>query len=420
MRRNLMVSTAVIGLMLASSWAYAQAPSERRDEPKRTEEPAKGATQHGQGPVQERAHGAQERTSERGQGAADREQKGSDRHQATEERNHPSSADEHNRSKASDQTQGSRESAHKRNREDEGAKQDRENGRSNAETKPESGAHKSTAESEKSKKDQVGQQDKRKGAAANENEHNQGQTSGNTEEKQPPSRQGKRPATAETNRSPSTNNVQNAPSATGAQTNEANRTNNNALSEHQSRLNSEKQVRISETLSRKQLAPPERDLNISIRVGESVPPRVHLNRLPPEIVSIEPEYRDYDYFTTDDDIVIVEPDSHRIVSEVPRDPSRARAQLSGGARPGGASSMADASGANLNCKIMRRDSTGNVTEIQPSTVGSNTRQESLSIIVQLPGGGSSAPIALGASAGDIAVATQGQSDCTVTLEPQPR
>jgi hypothetical protein len=82
-------------------------------------------------------------------------------------------------------------------------------------------------------------------------------------------------------------------------------------------------VRISETLSRKQLAAPERDLNISIRVGESVPPRVHLNRLPPEIVSIEPEYRDYDYFTTDDDIVIVEPDSHRIVSEVPRDPSRA-------------------------------------------------------------------------------------------------
>jgi hypothetical protein len=82
--------------------------------------------------------------------------------------------------------------------------------------------------------------------------------------------------------------------------------------------------------------------------------------------------------------------------------------------------MADASGGNLNCKIMRRDSTGNVTEIQPSTVGSNTRQESLSIIVQLPGGGSSAPIALGASAGDIVVATQGQSDCTVTLEPQPR
>ncbi|MDH2343261.1 hypothetical protein [Bradyrhizobium sp. SSUT77] len=118
----------------------------------------------------------------------------------------------------------------------------------------------------------------------------------------------------------------------------------------------------------------------------------------------------------DEDVVIVEPRSHRIVSQVPRDPSRARAQMSAGT----SSSTATAAGSNVNCRIMRRDSSGNVAEAEPSMVGSSARPDSLSVTVQLPGGGSSAPIALGATAGDIVVATQGQGDCTVTIEPQTR
>jgi hypothetical protein len=424
MRRHLMLSTAAIGLMLASGWAYAQAPSERRDEPKRTEEPARGAAQHGQGSGEERSHGAQERTHDeraQGGGGAGHEEKGGDRRQTTEEKNNPSTAEQHGRSKANEQTQESRGSSHEPNRDAENAKQGRESGKSSAETKPEkSGAQKSTAETEKSKNGPAGQQNERSGAAANENEHNQSQPPRNSAEKQTSPQQDNRPAaTNDANRTPSTNNAQNAPSATGTQTNQANRT-NNPQSEQQSRVSSEKQVRISETFSREQLAPPERDLNISIRVGEPAPPRVHLNRLPPGIVSIEPEYRDYEYFSTDDDIVIVEPVTHRIVSEVPRDPSRARAQLSVGSMAAGGGSMAVAGGGNVNCKMMRRDASGNVTEVQPSTVGSNGRPESLSVTVQLPGGGSSAPIALGASSGDIVVTTEGQNDCKVTLEPQQR
>lgn len=424
MRRHLMLSTAAMGLMLASGWAYAQAPSsERKDEPKRTEEPAKGGAQHGQGAAQERAHGAQERMqNEHAQGAG-REEKGGERHQATEEKNAPSTAAEHNRSKTNEQTQ-KEESSHERNRAAEGAKQGHEGGKSSAETKPESsGAQKSTAETEKSKSG-AGQQNERSGTAANQNEHGQNQPSRNSAEKQTPAQQDNRPATAtDTNRTPSNNNARNAPSATGAQTNQASRTNNTEINQ-QSRVSSEKNVRISETFSHEHLAAPERDLNIAIRVGEAVPQRVHLYRLPPDVVSIEPEYRDYEYFSTDDDIVIVEPGTHRIVSEVPRDPSRARAQLSGGSMgAAGGASMATAGGAgggNVNCKIMRRDASGNVTEVQPSTVGSNARSDSLSVTVQLPGGGSSAPVPLGASSGDIVVATQGQGDCTVTLEPQTR
>lgn len=410
MRKHLMLSTAAVGLMLASGLAYAQAPGERRDEPRRTEEPAKGAApQRGgaaQERVQERAQGAQERL----QGAAREEKGGAAKHEANDDKRAPASSAEHNQPKAKDQAQESREPARDRNREAESAKPGHDS-KSSAETKQDKSApQKSTAESEKSK------ENSKAGTAANQKEQNQPPR--NAAEQQP-AQQTNRPAAAtDTSRPAPTNNAQAAPS--GTQTNQANQTTQtNPQVNQQAQVTSEKQVRMSETVSRARLAEPVRNLNISIRVGETIPPRVHLHRLPPEIVSIEPEYRDYEYFTTDDDVVIVEPRTHRIVSQVPRDPSRARAQMGGSAT----SSMAAASPAgssNLNCQIMRRDASGNVAQAEPSTVGSTARGDSMSVIVQMPGGGSSAPIALGAPAGNIVVATQGQGDCTVTLEPQTR
>jgi len=411
----MMLSTAAIGLMLASGLAYAQSPGERKDEPRRTEEPAKGTAQRAQGAAQDRAQGAQERThDQRAQGAGREEDKGGAKG-ATER----AGAAEHSQQKTNEQTQNAREPSRERNREAEGAKGG-ESGKSSAESKRENpGTPKSTAESDKSK---TGQHNERSGTAANQNEHNQ--PNRNAAEQQPSTQPG-RPATAESTKTNSSNNAQNAPSASGqtnqtnqantSQANQPNQANNTSRTDQQSRTNPEQRVRISETFSRQHLAAPERDLNISIRVGEAVPPRVSLHRLPPEIISIEPEYRDYDYFTTDDDIVIVEPGTHRIVSEVPRDPSRARAQISG------SSSVASAgSGGSVNCKVMRRDANGNVSEVEPSTVGASARTDSLSVTVQIPGGGTSAPIALGAPAGDIMVASQGPGDCTVTLEPQAR
>lgn len=436
MRKHLMLSTAAVGLMLASGFAYAQAPGERRDEPKRSEEPAKGAAQqHDRGSAQERgperAQGGQDRM--RGAG---REEKGGANRQATEEKNRPAAAAERNQPNAKEpnakeQAQESREPARDRNRGAESVKQGRESGKnsadskgsadtkSSAETKQDKSAPpKSTADSEKSKTGPAAQQNDRTGTAASQNERNQNQPPRNAAEQQPAAQQGNRPSTAtDTSRTAPASSAQSAPSQTGTQTNQANQTTQtNTQVNQQSRVTSEKQVRISETLSRERLAEPERNLNISIRVGETIPPRLRLHRLPPEIVSIEPEYRGYEYFSTDEDIVIVEPRTHRIVSQVPRDPSRARAQMSGGT----SSSMAAAGGSNVNCRIMRRDASGNVAEAEPSTVGSSARTDSLSVTVQLPGGGSSAPIPLGTAAGDIVVATQGQGDCTVTIEPQTR
>ncbi|MCK1723648.1 DUF1236 domain-containing protein [Bradyrhizobium sp. 141] len=417
MRKHLMLSTAAIGLMLSSGFAYAQAPGERRDEPRRTEEPAKGAApQRGgaQERVQERAQGAQERL----QGAGREEKGGAAKQEANEDKRQPANSAERNQPKAKDQAQESREPARDRNRDAESTKPGRDS-KSSAETKQDKSApQKSTAESEKSKAGPAGQQNERSGATANQNERNQAQPPRNAAEQQP-AQQNNRPATAtDTNRTAPTNNAQTAPGTAGTQTNQANQTTQtNTQVNQQTQVTSERQVRISETVSRARLAQPERNLNISIRVGETIPPRVRLHRLPPEIVSIEPEYRDYEYFATDDEVVIVEPRSHRIVSQVPRDPSRARAQMGGSAS---STSMAAAGGSNVNCQIMRRDASGNVAQAEPSTVGSTARTDSLSVTVQMPGGGSSAPIALGAPAGNIVVATQGQGDCTVTLEPPTR
>jgi hypothetical protein len=355
-----------------------------------------------------------------------REEKGREHHQAAEEKNPVASED---RSKAKEQNQEAREPSSEHNRAAERAKQERGSSKSSAETKPEnSGAEKSRAEPNKSKSGTAAEKSKsgtaaeneeneRSGTAAKQNERNQKLPPGNSAERQPSEKDGNAPATAsDTNRKSSTDN-QNGRSASDAQ-NQSNRA-SNTRNNQQTRISSEKQVRISETLSREHLAPPERDLNISIRVGEAVPSRVRLHRLPPEIVSIEPEYRDYEYFSTDDDIIIVEPGSHRIVSEVPRDPSRARAQLSGGSAAATGGTVTASSG-NADCKVMRRDASGKVAEVSTSTVGSSSRRDSLSVTIELPGGGSSGPIPLGAPAGDIVVATQGQGDCTVTLEPQTR
>src|SRR5205807_66978 len=103
MRKHLMLSTAAVGLILASGFAYAQAPAERRDEPKRTEEPAKGAAQqHGQGSAQERSQERAQGAQERMQGAG-REEKGGANHQANEEKNRPAAAAESNQPKAKEQ-----------------------------------------------------------------------------------------------------------------------------------------------------------------------------------------------------------------------------------------------------------------------------------------------------------------------------
>ena len=107
--------------MLASGLTYGQAPSERKDEPKNTEQPAKGGAQHGQ-ERKERAHGAEEQMRNEGAQGIGREEKGREHHQAAEEKK--PAASEENRSKAKEQKQEAREPSSEHNRAGERAKQD--------------------------------------------------------------------------------------------------------------------------------------------------------------------------------------------------------------------------------------------------------------------------------------------------------
>src|SRR5438445_701226 len=279
MRKQLMLSTGTICLMLASGLAYAQAPA-GKDEPRRTEqsEPTKGAASRSETRTPDRA---QERTPERAQGAQER-------------------------------------------------------------------------------------------AQGNAPREDNGHAARNATEKQPAAKGGNQPPTTanENTRTPATNNAQSAPSGTSTTQTQVNQGQTNQTQvNQQARISTDKQVRITETLRGERLAPPERGLNISIRVGEEIPPRVRVHRLPPEIVSIEPEFRDYDYFATDDDIVIVEPRTHRIVSQIPRDASRIRAEGTGAAGGGTAMSTANSAGGRAPCQMMRRDRSAQLAALSPCDGG---------------------------------------------------
>ena len=59
------------------------------------------------------------------------------------------------------------------------------------------------------------------------------------------------------------------------------------------------------------------DVNFSISVGTRVPRSVHFVTLPSEIVRIVPQYRGYEYFLVEDEIVIIDPQTLEIVAVIP-------------------------------------------------------------------------------------------------------
>src|SRR5215207_9934007 len=443
MRKQLLLSTGIICLMLAPAVSYGQTPGGRGEEQKqmRPGDAGKGAASQERGAerVQERAQGAEQKA----QGAAGREEKGAgsrrteERGKAAPTTERPATASDDKRGRgddaksserAQDSRQGGRDAQTAREGKDakDGAK---DNAKGRAEMDRDNAARgKSSAEQEKSKDGTTAQRE-REGTTTTQKEQGRDQRGDSSKNAAEQGKDANRPSTAtDTTRTPPSSNAQNAPAGSTNQPGQSQTTQSQTSQtqvSQQSNISTEKQERISQTLTRERLAPPERNLNISIRIGETVPPRVRFHRLPPEIVSIEPEYRDYEYFSTDDDIVIVEPRTKRIVSQIPRDASRIRAagDQTGSSTPGAAggytSTVAAAGGASP-CRIMRRDTAGNVTELTPQTVGSAAQQETISVTVRVPGGATTAPISMGAPDGQIVVSGQGGADCMVTIEPPAR
>jgi hypothetical protein len=56
------------------------------------------------------------------------------------------------------------------------------------------------------------------------------------------------------------------------------------------------------------------NVNFSVNVGTVVPRSVQVVAVPPTLIEIHPAWRGYMYFVAGDRIVIIEPDSYRIVA----------------------------------------------------------------------------------------------------------
>lgn len=81
------------------------------------------------------------------------------------------------------------------------------------------------------------------------------------------------------------------------------------------KLTSEQRTKITSVIKSqkvKRIQPSE--LNVSIRVGATVPTSVHYYPLPSEVIEIYPEWRGYDYILVGDQIIVIEPDRHVIVA----------------------------------------------------------------------------------------------------------
>jgi uncharacterized protein DUF1236 len=424
MRNALLKSTALAAMLITSSFAYAQSPEPQSDK--------NGPAATHQGTAQEQKRDAHPEPKGAAQQTAPKQEPGHAQHDvqpshnAAQEKASPATSGQNaNQPKQAEEQR--KNAAEERKNAQEQRKNNAEEQRKNAqEQRKNEDARKHAAEQDKSKSQeqkagtQTPAQQQQKGAATQPpaSQQQQGAT-------QTPAQQQKTTTQAPTQTQQPAAAQSNAPASNTTTTQQTTTQQNANLTSNANQLAPQKRVQISETFTRTQVAPPERNLrslNVSINVGTVVPSRVRFYRLPREVWAIEPQYRDYDYFTTEEDIVIVEPRSHRIVSLVPRNPQRARAEVTQLSQQAG--SLGSAQAGPPPCQIMKRDQNGQLTEVrpgdlEPSTVGSGGQGPALSVMVQAGGGQGTQPILLDAP-GQIVVASQGNGDCQITIEPLQR
>jgi hypothetical protein len=96
-------------------------------------------------------------------------------------------------------------------------------------------------------------------------------------------------------------------------------------------LNQQQQTRVAAVISKEKIRPLTK-VDFSLSVGTRVPDTVLISTIPDAVVEIVPQYRGYSYFVTNDQIVIVDPNTKEIVTLLPHSSSTAstseRTQLS--------------------------------------------------------------------------------------------
>ena len=79
---------------------------------------------------------------------------------------------------------------------------------------------------------------------------------------------------------------------------------------------SEQRTKIRETVFKEKNAPRVSKVDFSLNVGTVVPRTVHIVEVPDVIVTVHPEWRGFRYFIVNDEIVVVEPDTLKIVAVI--------------------------------------------------------------------------------------------------------
>lgn len=81
-------------------------------------------------------------------------------------------------------------------------------------------------------------------------------------------------------------------------------------------LTTEQRTKISHAIRSRHVR-VENNINFSIRAGTRVPASIHFYTVPVEIVDVYPEYRGYEYFVAEDEIIVVNPRTREIVAVLP-------------------------------------------------------------------------------------------------------
>jgi hypothetical protein len=82
------------------------------------------------------------------------------------------------------------------------------------------------------------------------------------------------------------------------------------------KLSQDQRTRIKAILAKDRSAHIDH-ANFSVTVGAVIPKTVHITVVPEDFVAIVPEYRGFDYIVVGDEILIVNPDTLRIVAIIP-------------------------------------------------------------------------------------------------------
>lgn len=91
-------------------------------------------------------------------------------------------------------------------------------------------------------------------------------------------------------------------------------------------LDTQQQTSIGQTLAQRGVKPLT-DVTFSIGIGTKVPAAVQLRALPSDLATFVPQYRGYSYVVVEEQIVIVDPGTHEIVSIVPYTAAAAPARV---------------------------------------------------------------------------------------------